>query len=163
MQGARRRSAKSFRGGFQGDFFKNPPETQRQRALPFVVQAETRKRGLFEKSPLLTPAKTFRQLTPGCRACAPKVTYQPVRPAARRPQKLSGNCRRNVGRVRPKQRVSRPAAPQAPPGCRACAPKVTRQPTGRAAGAAVLVRIMCRMTIIQHVKCTSAVSVHDSG
>ena len=101
-----------FSGGFQGDFFKNPPETQRQRALPFVVQAETRKRGLFSKSPLLTPAKTFRQLSTECWASAPKAT---------------------------------------------------RQPTGRAAGAAVLVRIMCRMTIIQHVKCTSAVNVHDSG
>ena len=43
----------------------------------------TRKRGLFEKSPLLTPAKTFQQLTP------------------------------DIGREHPKQRVSLKAPPQA--------------------------------------------------
>ncbi len=43
-----------------------------------------RKRGLFEKSPLLTPAKTFRRLLPECLACAPKAARQPVSPAARR-------------------------------------------------------------------------------
>ena len=36
-------------------------------------------RCLFEKSPLLTPRKTFRQLMPECRACTPKATYQPIR------------------------------------------------------------------------------------
>ena len=68
-----------------------------------------RKRGLFEKSPLLTPAKTFRRLLPECLACAPKAARQPVSPAAggapnrlwkprrRRPQKLFGNSHRTLG------------------------------------------------------------------
>ena len=41
-----------------------------------------RKRGLFEKSPLLTPAKTFRRLLPECLACAPKAPRQPISPRA---------------------------------------------------------------------------------
>ena len=49
------------------------------------AQKVARKRGLFEKSPLLTPLKTFRQLTPECRACTPKATYQPIRRTARCP------------------------------------------------------------------------------
>ena len=46
---------------------------------------ETRKRGLFEKSPLLTPLKTFGQPSPGCWVCAPKVTRQPTGRTARCP------------------------------------------------------------------------------
>ena len=49
------------------------------------AKGETRKRGLFEKSPLLNPAKTFGQLVP------------------------------SVRRVHPRQRVSLSAAPQVPP------------------------------------------------
>ena len=52
-------------------------EAQRK-AIKRNAKGETRKRGLFEKSPLLTPAKTFRQMVPECWACAPKATRQPV-------------------------------------------------------------------------------------
>ena len=131
-----------FSGGFQGDFFKNPPETRRQRVLPFVVQAETRKRGLFEKSPLLNSPKNFPATVDG----------------------MSGVCTQsNASAVQPRRKAAAKTFRQLSTERRASAPKVTRQPFSPAAGAAVLVRIMCRMTIIQHVKCTSAVNVHDSG
>ena len=78
------------------------------------------KRGLFEKSPLLTPAKTFRQLPPECRASAPKASYQPIRPAARRflkkaPFKSPKNFRTLspvIRRAHPKLRTSLFAPPQ---------------------------------------------------
>ena len=60
-----------------------------------------RQRKLFEKSFLWTPSKTFGQLTPECRVCAPKGARLPISPAARR--------RRKVGRVHPKERNSRSA------------------------------------------------------
>ena len=46
---------------------------------------ETRKRGLFEKSPLLNSPKNFSATVAARWVCAPKVTYQPFSPAARRP------------------------------------------------------------------------------
>ena len=62
------------------------------------------KRGLFEKSPLLNSPKNFLATHTGHWACAPKVTYLPVSRTAR--------CRRNVGRVHPKQRAGLSAPPQ---------------------------------------------------
>ena len=79
--------------------------------LTLLPAARRAKRGLFEKSPLLNSRKNFsangagklgertqsdvsaysprRKAAPKCRASAPKVTYQSIRPAARR--------RRDVG------------------------------------------------------------------
>ena len=70
---------------------------------------ETRKRGLFEKSPLLTPLKTFEQPAPGCWACGPKVTYQPTGRTARCPLKTFGRPAPNFRYVRPTDSESRTA------------------------------------------------------
>ena len=50
--------------------------------LTLLPAAGARKRGLFEKSPLLTPLKTFEQPSPGVRRVHPKVRVS--RPAAPR-------------------------------------------------------------------------------
>ena len=48
------------------------------------AKRETRKRELFEKSSLLNSRKNFLTTHTGHWACAPKVTRQPISPAARR-------------------------------------------------------------------------------
>ena len=79
---------------------RNATPTFRRCTRSFSCSPQARKRGLFEKSPLLTPAKTFRQPAPGCWVRAPKVTYQPISRTARclfekspllTPRKLFGN------------------------------------------------------------------------
>ena len=91
-----------------------------------IARRRRAKRGVFGKSPLLNSRKNFwatvagmsgertqsdvsaysprRKAAPGCRASAPKVTYQPIRPAARR--------RRDIGRTHSKLRAGLLAAPQ---------------------------------------------------
>ena len=54
--------------------------------LTLLPAAGARKGGFLKKAPFQS-RKNFSALSPGCRASAPKVTYQPIRPVARCPAK----------------------------------------------------------------------------